>query len=1105
VGTDPGARGVLNIGKVLGGKESYYLDQVARSQQDYYTGAGEAPGLWMGTAATELGIAGEVSDDGLRRVLAGAHPDTAARLTSPPRGRRVAAFDLTFRAPKSVSLLYGLGELDVTRQVRHAHETALAEAIGYLERHAAVARRGHGGRTRVDGIGFLAAAFQHRSSRLGDPLLHHHVLVANYTRGPDGRWTALDGRVLFAQAKTAGYLYQAALRRELTRRLGVAWQPVANGVADIAGVPRQVIEAFSKRRRQITTRLAERGEHSAKAAQVAALDTRPAKQHQPSDQTLRARWRREAGQLGFTARTLERTLAQARPCPLSDADSAGIIAALASPDGLTAQASTFTRRDVVQAVCERLPAEAATTSAGIEQLVEQFLRTGDLVCPVAVDPDPDRSEDVIHRRDGTPVPARVDVQRYATHELLALEARTINAALARQAEGVGVVAEPVLDAVLTATTPRQPTRQLGADQLAMVRQLTRSGNGIDPVNARAGTGKTFALAAARAAWQASGYRVVGATLAAQAAKELSDGAGIPADTVTKLLGELDDPRTGGFAPGTVLVVDEAGMVGTRQLARLLDHAATAKAKVVLVGDTYQLPEIDAGGLFRGLAARLDAITLTRNRRQAEAWEREALDLLAAGDPAAAMHRYQQHSRVVVDRSAGELRSRLVADWWAAVQQPHQRAPVMIAARRADVADLNGRARALMAAAGRLGPDTLVVGDQEFAVGDRVVALRNDRRLGVRNGTRGTVTAISQHGGALEFLADDGRAVRLPRWYLSATAHQPGRRLDHGYAITGHKAEGMTTERAFVLGSEELYKEWGYTAMSRGRLANRLYLCVGDNPLPDELDWPPQPNRDPVAAVVQALGRSRAKTLALDHLPSAHAEAVRLPSEELRARVDRAAQLLQQRPQLSARTSVAEVRREQARLRAYQREEQCWITDAEQRLAAGRLRRAERHELQAAIPERRAALTSLDQRLQALAQRLAVIDAERTAQATWDQAHAQQIGEALVYGQELSHRDAAAAAQLEHDPPRYLVAELGGRPTTPAGRTVWQAAATRIGAYRAKHHITDPNSALGPVPTDPARQLEHATMARMTESAVQAIEGVEGPSVPAPHPDQLLGL
>jgi len=315
---------VLNIGKVLGGKESYYLDQVARSQQDYYTGAGEAPGVWMGTAATELGIAGEVKDDGLRRVLAGAHPDTAARLTSPPRGRRVAAFDLTFRAPKSVSLLYGLGELDVTRQVRHAHETALAEAIDYLERHAAVARRGHGGRTRVDGSGFLAAAFQHRSSRLGDPLLHHHVLVANYTRGPDGRWTALDGRVLFAQAKTAGYLYQAALRRELTRRLGVAWQPVANGVADIAGVPRQVIEAFSKRRQQITTRLAERGEHSAKAAQVAALDTRPAKQHQPSDQTLRARWRREAGQLGFTARTLERTLGQARPRPLSDADSAGM-------------------------------------------------------------------------------------------------------------------------------------------------------------------------------------------------------------------------------------------------------------------------------------------------------------------------------------------------------------------------------------------------------------------------------------------------------------------------------------------------------------------------------------------------------------------------------------------------------------------------------------------------------------------------------------------------------------------------------------------------------------------------------------------------------------
>ena len=140
---------MLNIGKLLRGKERYYLDQVARSQEEYYTGAGEAPGQWAGAAAAELDVAGEVSEDGLLRMLAGAHPDTAARLGGPPHGERVLAYDLTFRAPKSVSLLYALGAPAVSRAAQEGHRRALAAALGYLERHAAVARRGHG-----FGVGF---------------------------------------------------------------------------------------------------------------------------------------------------------------------------------------------------------------------------------------------------------------------------------------------------------------------------------------------------------------------------------------------------------------------------------------------------------------------------------------------------------------------------------------------------------------------------------------------------------------------------------------------------------------------------------------------------------------------------------------------------------------------------------------------------------------------------------------------------------------------------------------------------------------------------------------------------------------------------------------
>ncbi len=177
----------------------------------------------------------------------------------------------------------------MVREITRAHEAAVAEAIGYLEREACRARRGHGGAIVVDGRGFVAAAFRHRSSRAGDPLLHTHVVVANATQGPDGRWTALDGRLLYRHAKTAGYLYQAVLRAELTERLRVRWNAVERGTADVAGVPRRVIEHFSQRRAEILEHMAARGERSARAAQVATLETRRRKEYGVPVDRLRAR------------------------------------------------------------------------------------------------------------------------------------------------------------------------------------------------------------------------------------------------------------------------------------------------------------------------------------------------------------------------------------------------------------------------------------------------------------------------------------------------------------------------------------------------------------------------------------------------------------------------------------------------------------------------------------------------------------------------------------------------------------------------------------------------------------------------------------------------
>jgi conjugative relaxase-like TrwC/TraI family protein len=223
---------MLNIGKLAAGPGAgrYYVDQVAQGREDYYSGEGEAPGVWQGGGAAALGLSGEVSEQGIVRLLEGRDPTTGDLLgRAMGADGAVAGFDLTFRAPKSVGILFGIAEPDVTREIIAAHEAAVVEAIEYMEREACRARRGRGGATIVKGQGFIAAGFRHRASRAGDPLLHTHVVVANATRADDGRWTAPHGQLLYRHAKTAGYLYQAVLRSELTERLHVRWNASNTG------------------------------------------------------------------------------------------------------------------------------------------------------------------------------------------------------------------------------------------------------------------------------------------------------------------------------------------------------------------------------------------------------------------------------------------------------------------------------------------------------------------------------------------------------------------------------------------------------------------------------------------------------------------------------------------------------------------------------------------------------------------------------------------------------------------------------------------------------------------------------------------------------------
>ncbi|MDQ3913769.1 MAG: relaxase domain-containing protein [Actinomycetota bacterium] len=834
---------MLNIGKLRPGGENYYLNSVAKGVEDYYLGSGEAPGYWIASGADALGLSGEVTEVGLGNVLRGSDPLSGAEFVAPRKGERVPGFDLTFRAPKSVALLHALGPKEASNEVVSAHDAAVAASLDYLERVASGARRGKGGKTSIESKGFIGAAFRHRTSRAGDPLLHTHVLVANLIQGVDGKWGAVDARHLYLHAKTAGYLYQAHLRMELTRRLGVAWGPVRNGTADIDGISRDVVRGFSRRRREIEQATAGRDHVSRREAEVAALATRQAKDYGVSPEQLLPEWKERAERLGLSSEDLAATLERTEFRRVNDVEQARLERDLAAPEGLTAQASTFSRREAIQGVCGQLGSGSAV--ADVEAMADRFLVSDDVVPLDGAGPLGR------FRLSDSPIAAGTQESRYSTVEMLATERRVIECAVARRLDQVAVVRPAVLSAALGERPSLHP------DQAAMVARLATSGAGVELVVGKAGTGKTYALGAAREAWEASGHRVLGCALAAKAARELQNGSGISSTTLAKLLHALDDPRKGGFAPGTVVVLDEAGMVGTRDLERLLSHAARDRAKVVLVGDDAQLPAIAAGGAFRGIKNRLPSIELTEVRRQPNRWERDALELIRAGKAVEAVEAYTARDRVFAATDADETRTRLVDDWWASFDTGEE--AVMIAARRSDVAALNAEARARMTETGRLRGDPLEAAGRAFCEGDIVMTTRNNMALDIDNGTLAEVIAIDHERRTVTLRTHDGAQVALPRPYVD-DGH-----LTHAYAVTGHKSQGMTVDRTFVLVDETLYREWGYTAMSRGRVDNRLYVVAGVDLDREDTGGQVARAADPMPALTRALGRSRAKELALDRL------------------------------------------------------------------------------------------------------------------------------------------------------------------------------------------------------------------------------------------------
>jgi hypothetical protein len=660
----------------------------------------------------------------------------------------------------------------------------------------------------------------------------------------EGRWTSLEGHGLYEHKSAGGAAYRAVLRREVRERLPwVGWRKVGRGLFEIDGVPQAVLREFSRRRVEIEERARQLTGVAASMLsrdrlQGIALATRKAKEYAVDG----ARWHEEAraraAEHGLGARGVRRLRSGKGVLAASEADVVRTATArLSGPTGLTEQHNTFARRHALAELAGEFEQGASMTE--LERSATAYLQDGTVVGVGRID------------HEG----------RFTTVDLLAREQAIVEGAERRSAEQAGVVHARLPELVVTDLSV-----SLNDEQLAAVRSIATDGAGVSALQALAGTGKTRVLGALARVYEAAGHRVIGVAPTGRAARELADSAGVPAFTIHQLVSELD--ASGGFAPNTVVLFDEAGTAPTRPSADLFERAERDGAKVIVVRDSGQLPSVAAGGWFRAVAQSLGGPELRQVMRQHDPAEREALEARHDGDPEQYLGLKRERSELAIHAFESDALAAILGDWNEARGKHGLGEAVMIARDNATRAMLNEHARELLVRDGVLQGEGVVIADQEFRVGDRVIARRNDRYRDIDNGMLATVSSIDRLTGALRVATESGSDRVLDASYASE-------HLEHAYALTGHGAHGATVEWAGVIGRpSEFTREWAYTSLSRARERTRVYVIgeptAGQREREEYAPLEPRRTKDqPLNLLSLSMRRREAERLALDAVEPQH--------------------------------------------------------------------------------------------------------------------------------------------------------------------------------------------------------------------------------------------
>jgi Ti-type conjugative transfer relaxase TraA len=775
---------MMSIAKLKAGAENYYLS-LARAT--YYNDGGEPAGQWLGQGIQGMGLSGEVEDQPLVNLMQGFDPITGKPLVQAHKNH-VAAWDCTFSAPKSCSIVWALADKELQDRMAVAQQVATAKAVAYLEEQA-ITRRGKDGAIHERPKGIMAASFQHSTSREADMQLHTHVLIANVCEREDGTFGTLESKPFFAHKMTAGAIYRAELAASL-RSMGFNLVEDAKDNFKIVGVSNEACKQFSKRRDAIEDYLSKQGLRDAKSSAKAALATRETKEELCFADKIED-WKQEAKPFGIDAQSIETMRTYKAP----EAQPPTVEEVLRQ---LTETASTFREQDIVRV----LAVKAQTAVFDRQALLEEIKASPELLRLTAFD-------------DGQ--------KRFTSREMRMLEEGILTKTLAGKDSTRHQVNEDLV-AQGIAQIEAKNGFELNAEQREAVRFIAQKTGTVACVEGMAGTGKTTMLEAARVVLERAGMNVHGCALAGKAAQGLQDGAGIQSHTIHSLLLKLEKGEVA-FNEKSVVVMDESGMVGSRLYAALLDRIEAAGGKLILVGDYRQLQPIDAGGMFKQITKATGSTELVEIRRQKQEWHREAVHDLAAGNADKAIQAFADKGLIhVADERAQAIES-MVKAWHADTTDVKEK--LMLAATRFETRVLNEAARELLKTDGSIQEGTafrVECADEierEFCVGDRILFLKNDAQLAVKNGTLGFVREIAfMPEGAPVFTVecDDGEAKTINLERYSDIAH--------GLCVSVHKSQGATVDTAYMLTNENMGdREWSYVAASRSRHETRIFTTA----------------------------------------------------------------------------------------------------------------------------------------------------------------------------------------------------------------------------------------------------------------------------------------